>query len=154
MPKTKPPRIYLCSTEWITLLSKQPGYVAVRRLIDRADRGDFEIVGSELLRVEVLGERGLELVENSVHTWVAMDRRAAMRARDFRLRPDGSTLPGKMTADVIHAASASLAEVEAFITSDGPCTEVAKRFGLFVCSSNEYPADSQLTLMDSLAEEP
>lgn len=131
MAGDRPPWIYLCASEWLALLMGEDGAHAVRTLVERSSAGQFDIVGSELLYVEVLAPSGDELLSAGVRTWASLDHRVALRAREFRLRAleDGRSIKG-MTPDIIHIATAAIAGVEAFITNDKACRSLAEHFEL------------------------
>lgn len=143
------PRIYLCATEWCAVLADEEGAAAVAQLLVRARAGEFEVVGSELLRIEVLNlrtgtsddaDKAEEFLEANVRTWAAMDRRVAGLARALRVEMAlaGENLKG-MTPDLIHVATAMVGQVDAFITDDGDCRSVADRARLDSFGRGEYP---------------
>jgi hypothetical protein len=139
-PASRRPRIYLCATEWLGLLNGEPGARDVQALIDRASKGAFDVVGSELLYVEVLATGSEELLAAGVRTWAALDHRVAMKVREYRLRALSDSRPIKnMTPDIIHIATAAVADVEAFITSDGACRSLAAYYGLPAYDRGQFP---------------
>jgi len=124
----------------------EPGAQAVKALVDRAKSGEFDIVGSELLYVEVLAEGSEELLAAGVRTWAAIDHRVAMQVREFRLRALSEERPIRnMTPDIIHMATAVVAGAEAFITSDTACKALAEYFGLPAFGRGEFPEGELFT---------
>jgi predicted nucleic acid-binding protein len=146
------PRVYLCATEWAPYLEGNPS--ALQAALDRAKDGDLEIVASELLRVEVLNVHDLvpdpavELLERAVGLWVPLERSVAMTAKGFRERAmrEGKSIK-RMTADIIHMASAEVAQVDTFVTNDDDCRRLASFFGLPAVVRSDYPPDP--TLMEA-----
>jgi predicted nucleic acid-binding protein len=143
VPTSHPlPRIYLCATEWIGVLQDEPNARQVEALIERANNGAYDIVASELLFIEVLAENGDELLRAGVRTWAALDHRVAMKARELRLQAqDNGHQVSRHTPDLIHIATAHVAGVEAFITTDGKCRTLAEESGLAAYDRGEFPPD-------------
>lgn len=140
-----PPRIYLCATEWVGLLNGEQGAETVQALVDRASAGEFEIVGSELLYAEVLHHDGEALLDRAVRIWAAVDHRVALRTRAARLEAIADGRSAK-TPDLIHVATAELAQVAAFITTDDTCRTLAAHVGVPAFNRGEYPTQQTLTL--------
>lgn len=136
------PRIYLCATEWIGVLTGEEGSERTRDLIDRAKRGQFEIIGSELLRAEVLSPGALDLLDQSVRIWASVDRRVALRVAEQRiaLRSAGWAAGDRRTPDLIHVATAVVAGVEAFISTDPGARSAADHQGLAAYNRPDYPS--------------
>lgn len=135
-------RIYLCASEWLCLLKDEPQALVVQTLIDRASKGAWDIVGSELLYIEVLHEGSLDLLRTGVRTWAAMDHRIAMRTRELRQQAiDGGRSVSGKTADLIHIATADVAGAVAFITADEDCRKLATFLGLEAFDRGEFPDD-------------
>ena len=101
----------------------------------------YDIVGSELLYVEVLAPGSEALLASGVRTWAALDHVVAMKVRDFRQQAlaNGRSV-ARMTPDLIHIATAAVAGVDAFITSDARCRTLAELYGLPAFDRGEFPA--------------
>lgn len=133
------PRIYLCSSEWLGLLLNEAGARDVQALLSLASTS-YDVVGSELLYVEVLAPGSEALLASGVRTWAAMDHVVAMKVRSFRQQAIASRRSiARMTPDLIHIATAAVAGVDAFITSDSRCRELASHFGLSAFDRGEFP---------------
>lgn len=148
MASKTPPRIYLCSTEWFALLNGEEGSDLVKDLVNRAQKGAFQIVGSQMLRIEVHSEDGRELLNTAVKIWSSVDLRVAERATEIRtyLMNNSDRDFRRQTADIIHLATASIADVEAFITSDQWLRKTAEKFDVPAYDRGGYPVGEMLSM--------
>lgn len=146
-------RVYLDSCVYIELFtaSRAEQFETAVALVKRALRGEFVLVASELVRVEV-AKLGVDRVDDvgtlaqffdsPTFLWVQLDRTIANSARKLvsedKLRP----------ADAVHLCSAQAANVETMCTWDNRLLKMAEdpTIEVDVCSPETFPGQGQLPL--------
>lgn len=140
----KPVSIALDTCTVLSSINAEPFAVVVDRVVEAARAGTLELFASTMLLVEALGQGTkagphdpalealvLERLLQPHWTYVELDRRVALKARDLiathRLR----------NADAVHLASAIVAEAEVFMTLDTGFPLDTNVDGTWVCKP--YP---------------